>query len=282
MQARSEQSAAESEQRLAVAWQKRIATLHARNSATDQERDEAEARAAAAAARAAGAQAAIESADAQLGFARAALSAASVIESYATLVAPFDGLITERLTDPGNLASPGVPLLRIETSGTREVVVRVDEARVAYLRPRDRVDVEVDDHGESGRTTTVVAGVVAEVARVVESAQRAFTVKVSVPDMLTARSGSFARVVFRGEPRRVLVVPEDAIRRQGQVASAYVVQDGVARLRLVQTGLATTAGVEILAGLDAGESIVARPPAGLADGTRVAIRAPRPSEGGPR
>ena len=59
-QARTEQTTAEAEHRLAVAWQKRIATLHARNSATDQERDEAEARLAAAAARVSGAQAGIE------------------------------------------------------------------------------------------------------------------------------------------------------------------------------------------------------------------------------
>ena len=65
-QARTEQSAAEAEHRLAAAFQKRIATLHARNSATDQERDEAEARLSAAAARLAGTQAGIEGAEAQL------------------------------------------------------------------------------------------------------------------------------------------------------------------------------------------------------------------------
>ena len=61
-QARTERSAAEAEHRLATAWQKRIATLHARNSATDQERDEAEARLSAAAARLAGTEAGIEGA----------------------------------------------------------------------------------------------------------------------------------------------------------------------------------------------------------------------------
>ena len=138
-QARAEQSAAEAEHRLAAAWHKRIAALHARNSATDQERDEAEARLSAAAARLAGAQAGIEGADAHLASARAAVGVATATESFTTLRAPFDGLVTERLTDPGNLASPGIPLLRIESGGARQVVVRVDEARAAYVQPGDRV-----------------------------------------------------------------------------------------------------------------------------------------------
>ena len=114
-------------------------------------------------------------------------------------------------------------------------------------------------------------GVIAEVARAVGADQRAFTVKVTLPPTVTARSGTFARVVFRGAPRRALVAPADGIHRYGQVTSVYVVQDGVARLRLIQAGPSSASGVEILAGLDAGESIVTSPIHGLADGARVAI-----------
>jgi RND family efflux transporter MFP subunit len=279
-QARTEQTAAEAEQRLATAWHKRIVALHARNSATDQERDEADARLAAAAARLAGAQAAIEVAEAQTVSARAAIDATAATESYTTVRAPFDGLVTERLTDPGNLAAPGVPLLRIESDGARQVLVRVDEARAAYVQPGDRVDVEIDGAGESVPPEKVLEGAVTEVARAVGADQRAFTVKVTVPRSVTARSGSFARVVFRGASRRALLVPIDAIRRHGQVSSVYVVQDGVARLRLVQAGPASAAGIEILAGLDVGESVVTSATAGVADGVRVAISGSRQATGG--
>jgi RND family efflux transporter MFP subunit len=279
-QARTEQSAAEAEHRLATAWHKRIAALHARNSATDQERDEADARLTAAAARVAGARAAIEVADANLVAARSGLGAATATESYTSVRAPFDGLITERLIDPGNLAAPGVPLLRIESDGARQVVVRVDEARAAYVHPGDRVDVEIDERGESTGDESAQQGVVAEVARAVGADQRAFTVKVTVPRTVTARSGTFARVVFRGAPRRALLVPETAIHRQGQVSSVYVMQDGLARLRLIQVGPSSSAGVEVLAGLDAGESVVTSPTGRLADGTRVTVVATRKFSGG--
>jgi RND family efflux transporter MFP subunit len=279
-QARTLESAAEAEHRLAAAWHTRIVALHARNSATAQERDEAEARLAAAAARVAGARAAIEAADASVTSARSAAGAAAASESYTAVRAPFDGLVTERLTDPGNLAAPGIPLLRIESGGARQVIVRVDEARAGYVHPGDTVDVEIDSAGGAARGEKAMAGVVAEVARAVGADQRAFTVKVSLPGPVTARSGTFARVIFRGAPRRALLVPPQAIRRQGQVSSVFVVQDGVARLRLVQAGSSSAAGTEILAGLETGESVVTSPTGGITDGAKVAVSAARTGPGG--
>jgi len=278
--AQTDQSAAEAEHRLATAWQKRVAALHARNSATDQERDEAEARLAAAAARLEGAQAGIEGAKAHLSAARAAVGVAMATESYTSLRAPFDGLVTERLSDPGNLAAPGVALLRIDSHGARQVVVRVDEARAGYIRPGDRVSVLIDALERHDTEDSGVEGVVGEVARAMGADQRAFTVKVNVPPTVTARSGSFARVVFRGAPRRALVVPARAIQRHGQVSSVYVVQSGIARLRLIQVGASSPEGVEVLAGLDTGESIVTSPLPKLVDGAKVVIGPERSGSGG--
>jgi RND family efflux transporter MFP subunit len=281
-QARAAQAAAEAEHRLATAWQTRIAALHARNSATSQERDEADARLAAAAARLAGTQSAVEGADAQLASARAGVGVAVETESFATIRAPFNGVVTERLIDPGNLAAPGVPLLRIESEGARQVVVRVDEARAAYVHPGDGVHVEIDLMDEQAAGEAVVEGVVAEVARTVGADQRAFTVKVNLPPTVTARTGRFARVVFRGAARRALLVPAAAVRRQGQVSSVFVVRDGIASLRLVQDGVATSEGVEVLAGLDAGEAVVTSGFTSIVDGVNVAVGGSATRTGGTR
>jgi RND family efflux transporter MFP subunit len=279
-QARTSYTVTEAEHRLAAAWHTRIAALHARNSATDQERDEAEARLSAAAARLDGSQAAIEEAEAHLASMRAAVGVATATESFAALRAPFNGLITERLIDPGNLASPGVVLLRIESEGARQIVVRVDQARAAYVRPGDRVNVLADAIDEGPGSDPGIEGVVAEVARAVGADERAFTVKVTLPRTVTARTGSFARAVFRGAPRRAVVAPDAAIRRHGQVSSVFVVEDGVARLRLVQVGTSSSHGTEVLAGLDAGESVVVSPLERLADGVRVTAAAAAPTRGG--
>jgi RND family efflux transporter MFP subunit len=281
-QARTEQTAAEAEHRLATAWQTRIAALHARNSATDQERDEAEARLTSAAARLEGARAAIEVAEAHVAAARAGIDAATATESFTTLRAPFDGLVTERLIDPGNLAAPGVPLLRMDSDGARQVVVRVDEARVAYIHVGDRLRVLIETVEGPAAADRELEGVVAEVARAVGADQRTFAVKVALPRTVTARSGSFARIVFSGPPRRALLVPAHAVQRHGQVSTVFVVHDGVAHLRLVQTGISTSDGIEVLAGLDSGESVVTSPPATLRDGSRVTTGGAAVPRGAPR
>jgi hypothetical protein len=133
------------------------------------------------------------------------------------------------------------------------------------------VTVLIDAAAEPGADDTGLEGVVTEVARAVGTDQRAFTVKVSLPPTVTARTGSFARIVFRGAPRRALLVPAHAIQRHGQVSSVYVVQDGVATLRLIRLGTSSSEGVEVVAGLDAGESIVVSPVTRLVDGARVTV-----------
>ena len=99
--ATSEQAAAVAERKLATVSHSRIASLHERRSATTQELDEAEARLSTAVARAESASARVAQANAQLVAARAAADAATTTESFGLVKAPFDGLVTERLTDPG-------------------------------------------------------------------------------------------------------------------------------------------------------------------------------------
>jgi RND family efflux transporter MFP subunit len=266
--ARSAQAAAAAEQKLAAAWHARISTLRERNAATAQEFDEAEARLAGASARTAAAQAGIEQASAQLAAVRASADVAGITESYAVIRAPFDGEVTERFTDPGNLASPGQPLLQLDALGRRRVEARVDEARVGFIHSGARVAVVLDqtDAADAG---TPLEGTVIEVARAVAADQRAFTIKVALPPASTPRTGTFARVLFDGARRRALIVPVEAVRAQGQLSTLFVVSGGVARVRLVQIGDTARDGIEIVAGLDAGETIVVGPPADLTDGHRV-------------
>jgi RND family efflux transporter MFP subunit len=268
--ARSTHAAAASEQTLATAWHTRIAQLRERNAVTAQELDEAVARLAAAQARATAAEAHVEQAAAQLAALRAGGDVAAITESYTLIRAPFDGEVTERFIDPGNMASPGQPLLRLDATGGRRVDVGVDEARAAYVRPGDRVAVRLEPRAGQD---AVLTGTVIEVARAIAADVRAFTVKVALPAGLAPRTGTFARVRFDGASRRALVVPVSAIRVHGHLTSVFVVSQGVAQIRLVQTGDTDTGGTEILAGVGAGESVVLDPPSDLTDGRTVTIAA---------
>jgi RND family efflux transporter MFP subunit len=267
--ARVEQDAADAALTLARATHRRIAALHERKSATPQELDQAIAALKAAEASVARSRAALSEAQANLDASKAGTDAAEVTSSYARIVAPFDGLVTEKLVDPGNLVAPGTPLLRMEDTRTFELEVRVDESRAARIAPKASVPVIVD--GPDGPMT--LAGHVSEVARAVDSDSRTLLVTIALPSspgVLTP--GMYARAAFAGPAKRLLTVPDGALVRNGQLTSVFVVDAEHARLRFVNAGRSADGATEILAGLSEGETVVVNPPPGVRDGTPVTIR----------
>ena len=236
----------------------RIAGLQARRSATAQELDEAIAALRNAEALVAGASARTLQATSALESTRAASDQATTTESFTTIAAPFDGVVTEKMVDPGNMASPGTPLLRLEDTRGFHLEVRVDESRAARIRNGDSVPVLL------GAGTSSVNGTVTEVGRAVDADARAFLVKIALPGMPGLRSGEFGKARFSGIPRRALTVPPSAIVRRGQLTSVFVIDEGRARVRLVNVSES-----EVLAGLTESELVILSPPAGLVDGRRV-------------
>jgi RND family efflux transporter MFP subunit len=245
---------------LARASHDRITGLQARNSATAQELDDATAALRSAEARVAGASARALQAASAVESARAAGDQAGIVESFTTIAAPFNGVVTEKMVESGNMASPGMPLLRLEDTREFRLEVRVDESRIGQIRNGDRVQVFL------GTGTTTITGTVAELSRAVDADARAFLVKVALPDVPGLRSGEFGKARFAGTPRRALTIPSSAIVHHGQVASVFVVEKGVARVRLVSLSAS-----EVLAGLAESEVVILSPPAGLADGRRVSV-----------
>jgi RND family efflux transporter MFP subunit len=262
--AAAERRAAEAALALARATHARIAGLASKRSATPQELDDttgalraAEARAAAAAARA---QAAVSSVEA----ARAASEAADTTETFSRIAAPFDGVVTEKMVEPGNMAAPGTPLMRIEDTRRFRLEVRVDEARIGRVSPGAPVSVALDTG--SGEGARVVDGTVTEVGRAADADVRSFLVKIELPADGRLRSGMFGRARFSTQSRRAVTVPEAALVHRGQVTSVFVVEKEIARVRLVNVR-----GTEVLAGLSEGDVVIVTPPPTLTDGRRVTV-----------
>jgi multidrug efflux pump subunit AcrA (membrane-fusion protein) len=277
--ARAEQQAAEAALTLARTTHERIVTLHGRKSATPQELDQAVAGLRAAESRVARALAGMDEARASLEAAGASSDSARVTMSFTTIVAPFDGVVTEKLVDPGNLVSPGTPLLRMEDTRSLELETRVDESRASHVSLDAPVTVVVD--GPDGQVR--LAGRVSEVARAVDADTRTLLVTIALPPQGTAavRSGMYGRAIFPGPSRRLLTVPDDAVVRTGQLTSVFVVDSGRARLRLVNVGRAAEGTTEVLSGLSEGESVVVAPPPAVRDGTPLTMRpAAEPSRPG--
>ena len=259
--AEAERQAAEANLILARASHDRVAGLQLRGAATAQELDDATGALRGAEARVAGAAARLAQDASLVESARAASRQASTTHGFTAIAAPFDGVVTEKMVEPGNLASPGMPLLRLEDTNEFRLEVRVDESRVSHIRAGDRVPVFVDSAGTSAQGTVV------EISRSVDADARAFLVKIALPSTPDLRSGAFGKATFSGPARRALTIPASALMRRGQVTSVFVADRGVARVRLVRVN-----GPEVVAGLSDGEAVIVAPPADLTDGRRVRVQ----------
>ena len=166
------------------------------------------------------------------------------------------------MVEPGNMAAPGTPLMRVEDTRGFRLDVRVDESRIGQIAIGAVVSVSVDS-GTGGDPTTL-SGTVAEIGRAVDADARAFLVKITLPDATGLRSGTFGRAHFSGHARRALTVPANALVHRGQLTSVLVVEKEIARVRLV-----SVSGTEVLAGLSEGDVVIVAAPPTVTDGSRV-------------
>jgi multidrug efflux pump subunit AcrA (membrane-fusion protein) len=249
---------------------RRMQDLLAKTSVSQQEFDESAARLKSAEAALEMALAKQQQARARVEQAEAEIHSAKVVLGYATLAAPFAGLVTERQADPGSLATPGAPILLLEQQGALRLETPVDESRIGLIRPGQVVEVTFDSLGR------VVEGRVAEVTPLADPATRSVTVKLALPAIPGLRSGMFGRAAFPAGYRTALLVPEAAVRERGQIQSVYVADGSVARLRLVSLGAVEGRRREVLSGLNDGDRVIVSPPAGLADGAAIEIEEDTP------
>jgi RND family efflux transporter MFP subunit len=198
-------------------------------------------------------------AEARRSQAEAELAAQRVALGYATLAAPFAGLVIERKADPGSLATPGMPLLILEREGFLRLEASIDESRLNLIRIGEDVSVEIDG---LNRTFN---GRVAEITPSIDPSTRSFIAKINLPAVPELRAGMFGRATFIGGKREALMVPESAVLERGQIRSVYVLDRDVTRLRMITVGETHDNRREILSGLRTGEKIVV-------DGSRIATQ----------
>jgi RND family efflux transporter MFP subunit len=251
---------------LALATFKRMEELAAKKSISNQEFDEASARLKAAQANYEMTRSRRTQLNSRMAGVDQEVSAAGIMRDYAKLTAPFSGVVITKTVEPGNLATPGVPLLTIERDGLYRLEASVDESKLASVRVGQAVEavVEASDRKLKAR--------VSEIAPSVDSASRTYIVKLDLPATPQLRTGMFGRAIFPLGMQKVVAVPVSALIERGQLQSVFVVEDGMAHTRLVTTGRRAGDAVELLSGLNAGERIVAPLPPGLQDGARVEVR----------
>jgi len=199
----------------------------------------------------------------QLVEATAAYETAVSNRRYTSIRSPVDGVVIVLHKQSGDLATTGAPILLIESQSSLVFQTYVAEKRVSAISVGQKVAVELDalDQPLSG-----------EVLRVVPSGDpvtRRFEVKLALPDTVSLLPGMFGRARFTiGQVNRV-VIPRSMLVDRGGLRGVMVVSHGVAHFRWLRLGQEWPDQVEVIAGLQVDELIVADPPADLFDGAAV-------------
>jgi RND family efflux transporter MFP subunit len=202
------------------------------------------------------AKAELEAAEAELQATRAGLGVAETTREFANVVAPYSGVVSARLVELGEMASPGTPLMAGFDPREMRVVASIPQYKVGAVRAATSATVEVPAANRRIKASQVT---------VLPSADpKSLTTKVRLElpgEQRELSPGMFARAQFVVGRASKLVVPAQALIRRSEVTAVYVVDDqGVPRLRQVRTGDGGGDDwVEILAGVSVGEKVALDP-----------------------
>ncbi len=210
----------------------------------------------------------------RLGQAETQLSVAKAEEAlirtrldYAEIKAPFDGIVTERRVEPGDVAPRHSHLLTLIDPKTLYTKVAVSELMLPRLKVGSGVDVRIDALGDK-----VWPGRLGRIHPTVDPRTRQGLVEVEMVEVpASASAGQLCRVTLRAPEVIRKVVPFAALRHDQQGEYIFLVTDGKAALRRTRTGLRLDDRVEVLDGIEAGDKVVVRGFLDLAPGKPVSI-----------
>ena len=184
--------------------------------------------------------------------ARAAVREAEVFLGYTTIASPQDGVVAEKLAEPGDLALPGKPILVLQDPADLRLEADVREYLISHLEVGAAVSVVFGEPLSRTFPSKVV-----ERAPEADPATRTFLVKADLPADSGARAGNFGRLRFAtGEQQSMILIPASAVRRIGQLETVKVIEDDRILTRHVRTGATIEGQVEVLSGLSVGERLV--------------------------
>ena len=225
------------------------------------------------------AQAAHEAAQAQLEAARAQAVGAGEQARRTTVVAPFAGEISKRHASEGEAVNPGQPLFTVVDARILELAGQVPVNRAAGLRPGLPVEFTID--ALPGR---VLSGEVARVEPTADPASGQVGVYVRLPNHDRALVGGLFATgrILTGERQEGVVVPSTAVRRDAAQPYVWAIRDDRAVRQPVTVGAEDLRRgvVQVLAGLEPGERVIAAPGT-IEEGVLVRIAGALPAAASP-
>lgn len=207
----------------------------------------------------------------------AALQAAGrrerAMAGYRRVVAPFDGVVTERYVDPGALIAAGTtgkaqPIVKIVNPIRLRVIADVSETEVRLVKVGNRARLRVDALPDAE-----FSGTVARRAEAVDPATRTMRIEIEIDNADGRLSpGMFGRLVLDLETRRnVLTIEPSWMVLQKDRPYVMVADGGVAKKVFIETGADDGVSIECVSGLDESAQIITTGVRQLSDGDKVEV-----------
>jgi len=179
---------------------------------------------------------------------------ARIMKMFTEIHSPVDGIVAERFVESGDLVSPGQILMTLFDPDAMRLEIPVPERFAGHMAVGDPVSVRI------GAAGAVHEGVIEEMSGSLDPAARTRSVRVQ---MDVAGSGvppgTFGRMIVETEADEGVFIPGTAVFRVGQLEMVQVVSEDRVVRRLVRTAPADNGMIEILSGLDEGETVLIHP-----------------------
>jgi RND family efflux transporter MFP subunit len=200
---------------------------------------------------------ALRIAKAELERAQRAVEETRIFEAYATVRAPINGKVIDKQVNAGDTVTPGQALATMYDPVHMQLIATVRESLTLRLQVGQVIPARLDTFDYECQAT------ISEIVPEAQAESRSFQVKVTGPCPPNVYSGMFGRIFIPLEDEDVLVVPQEAIRRVGQLDEVDVIRGITVNRRAVQVGRTLEEGREVLSGLSEGEKVILPSAAGL-------------------
>jgi len=192
--------------------------------------------------------------------------------AYVDIRAPFNGVVTNKFIEVGDMANPGVPLIAVESPKKFEVTAMVAENDISQIKSGTKVSVLAKSIGKT------ISGKVTEVSTSAKNTGGQYLVKIAL-DKTEANilSGMFATIQFPVEKKAsatsMVLIPTTAIINNGSLKGVYTVSEqNTALLRWLRLGKSYGDKTEVLSGLNADEKYIVSSDGKLFNGAKVSIQ----------
>ncbi len=170
-------------------------------------------------------------------------------------LAPFDGVIIEKMVEIGDTVQPGMPLLKFADISHLQIQVEVPARFISGLSEGMILNAKLDVGGW-------VKVRVAQIFPIADRKRHTITVKFDLPKNTTTGAGQYAQVEVHdvsSDAKKLPVIPRSALVPRGSLPSVYVVNEGKRELRVLRLGNTYGDEVTVISGLKAGEVIENQP-----------------------